>query len=138
MIFFRWWSLFRFYCERSGSGGPSSVSSSASSAHPPPPPPPPPEPESRWVLVDPGESLRVLLPPPVPDHGRRAPPHHHLHLPADPAQRGPGLLQGGRDPLRPDPDHQAADGLQVQDRGGGEARERGGHVRKTELLNVHL
>lgn len=66
------------------------------------------------------------------EHGRRPGHHQHLHLAPHPAQRGARLLQGGRDPLRPEPHHQAADRLQVQDRGGDEARNRGGHVREIQ------
>lgn len=64
------------------------------------------------------------------EHGRRPADHHHPDRPPDPAERRTRLLQGGRKPLRSEPNHQAADGLQVQDRGGAKARNRGGHVRR--------
>ncbi|KAG7232268.1 hypothetical protein INR49_009311 [Caranx melampygus] len=40
---------------------------------------------------------------------------------------GPVFFKVDGTPVRPEPDHQAADGLQVQDRGGDEAGDRRGH-----------
>lgn len=55
---------------------------------------------------------------PEPSHGGPARPGAPLHRFAHPAQRWPGLLQGGRAALRPEPHHQAAHRLLLQ--GGGQ------------------
>lgn len=100
-----------------------------------------------FILKDNRKPLRPAAPPQhlrisstedrAENHGRRPCHHLHRHLPADPAQRGARVLQGGRDPVRPEPNHQAAHRLQIQDRGGGEAWKRRGHVRRNLSSSPH-